>query len=56
LPAKRYPSPTITSFGSICAKRSITVRAPNSGAAADQTAPIAWTASIAIAVSGMFGM
>src|SRR3546814_6009272 len=40
-PAKRYPSTTNSSFGVSCAKRSITVRAPNSGDAAVHTPPIA---------------
>jgi hypothetical protein len=43
-------------FGSICAKRSITLRAPNSGAALDQIAPSEAVAKKAISVSGMFGM
>src|ERR1700733_524969 len=45
-----------STFGSICKKRSITLRAPNSGAADDQTAPIEAQASNAATVSGMFGM
>ena len=43
-------------MGSICEKRSITLRAPNSGAAEDQTAPIEAHANNAATVSGMFGM
>ena len=43
-------------MGSICAKRSTTERAPNSGAALDHTAPIEAVARKAAIVSGMFGM
>ena len=45
-----------STFGSIWAKRSITLRAPNSGAAEDQIAPIDAQARKAASVSGMFGM
>ena len=43
-------------MGSICENRSITLRAPNSGAADDQTAPIDAQANSDATVSGMFGM
>ncbi len=43
-------------FGSICEKRSTTLRAPNSGAALDQMAPSEAVARNAATVSGMFGM
>jgi hypothetical protein len=42
-------------LGSICPKRSITLRAPNSGAAEDHTAPREAQAKNAATVSGMFG-
>ena len=45
-----------STFGSICAKRSITLRAPKSGEQRDQTAPSDAHARNAAAVSGMFGM
>src|ERR1700733_8269124 len=45
-----------STFGSICEKRSITLRAPNSGAAEDQMAPIDAQANGGAPVSGMFGM
>lgn len=45
-----------STLGSTWAKRSITLRAPNSGAADDHTAPIEAQARKAATVSGMFGM
>ena len=45
-----------STLGSTCANRSITLRAPNSGAAEDHTAPIDAQARNAATVSGMFGM
>ena len=56
LPPWRYPSTASTTFGAICAKRSITLRAPNSGAALEKIAPTLAVARNAISVSGMFGM
>ena len=44
-----------STLGSICEKRSITLRAPNSGAALDQIAPSEAVARKAATVSGMFG-
>ena len=44
-----------STFGSICAKRSITLRAPKSGEQLDQIAPIDAHASCAAIASGMFG-
>ena len=44
-----------STLGSTCAKRSITLRAPNSGAADDHVAPIDAHAKNAATVSGIFG-
>jgi hypothetical protein len=56
LPPYRYPSVAISTFGSICLKRSTTVGVPNSGAQLDHTAPIDAHARKATTVSGTFGM
>jgi hypothetical protein len=45
-----------STLGSTCAKRSITLRAPNSGAAEDHVAPIDAQARNAATDSGMLGM
>jgi hypothetical protein len=45
-----------STVGSIWAKRSVTLRAPNSGAAEDHTAPSDAHASSAAIASGVFGM
>ena len=46
----------MSTFGSICAKRSTTLRAPKSGEHDDQIAPIDAHASRPATASGMFGM
>jgi len=43
-------------LGSICSKRSVTLREPKSGEQLDQIAPMLAQASKAASVSGMFGM
>ena len=45
-----------STLGRTWAKRSITLRAPNSGAAEDHVAPIEAQAKNAATVSGMLGM
>ena len=46
----------ISTFGSICRKRSITLDIPNSGEHADHMAPIEAVARNATTVSGMLGI
>ena len=50
-----YPAMVNSTVGSICANRSMTLRAPNSGAHAAQVAPRLAVARNATTVSGMFG-
>ena len=50
-----YPSIATNTCGSICPKRSITARTPNSGAQLDHTPPSDAVARNATSVSGMFG-
>ena len=50
-----YPPIVNSTLGSICEKRSMTLRAPNSGAQVAQIAPRLTVAANATSVSGMFG-
>ena len=45
----------MSTFGEICANRSMTLVAPKSGEHDDQTAPRLAAASMAISASGTFG-